>query len=413
MPASDKTTAQKKPEEIKDKLSFEYLPGYARFILENCHAEFSAEQLRLSREENIPLLKFISHFSEEELVQLGKISSGEFLNFLAENNAREYIEKSTSDYVKNRITFFDREQIVAEDITAVSFIRRKTLRSFLPLYTKDMSLFAHVMEEADRLVAESEAASFNAYLQIQQEKVSSINAFLELREQELLEAQELAGMGSFLWDLSGAKKSSFTPGLMKIFEMTKTSNLDSFLENVHEEDREKLKEALDKSFADDGMYECEYRFIKNNNEKKIWSRGKVTFKDGKPVNMKGTIMDVTNKYRLLDQLRESEELQKQAQRITHIGNWKWVIDSKKIEWSDEMYRIYGLEPQSEQITFERFISLVHPDDREKRKNEIQESLQTLNATDYVMRIMNPGGTVKVLRGKGQVITDSHKKPLML
>ena len=258
------------------------------------------------------------------------------------------------------------------------------------------------MEEVDRYIAENETATFNAYLQIQQEKLSATNAKLAQREQELLEAQELADMGSFLWDMDGGK-SSFTSGVMRIFEMTKTNNLESFMENVHEDDRESLRTAIEKSFHNDGIYECEYRFVKNNKIKKIWSRGKVSFRDGKPVNMKGSIMDVTKKDALLQQLKESEELHNQAQAITHIGNWSWDIESNKIEWSDEMYRIYGLEPQSEQITFERFLSLVHPDDREKRLNEIQESLQTLQAADYLMRITNPDGNIKILRGKGQVV----------
>lgn len=117
------------------------------------------------------------------------------------------------------------------------------------------------------------------------------------------------------------------------------------------------------------------------------------------MNMKGTVMDITNKYRLLEQLTESEQLHKQAQALTHIGNWTWEIKTNKIDWSDEMYRIYGLVPQSEQIDFERFISMVHPADRENRIKEIEKSLRTLNAEDYLMRIINPDGTIKVLRGK--------------
>ncbi len=392
----------------KDKLSFEFLPEFASFILNNHLEDYSSEQLKTSRDEDVPLLKFFSQMPEEELLQLAEKSAKEFLTALAQNKARDYIVKSADDYIKNRISFLEREQVVAEDITIVSFIRRKTIRKFLLLYTKDFAHFIKVMEEVDRYIAENETATFNAYLQIQQEKLSATNAKLAQREQELLEAQELADMGSFLWDLEGGKNSTFTPGLMKIFEMTKTNNLESFMENVHEDDRESLRTAIEKSFHNDGIYECEYRFVKNNKIKKIWSRGKVSFRDGKPVNMKGSIMDVTKKDALLQQLKESEELHNQAQAITHIGNWSWDIESNKIEWSDEMYRIYGLEPQSEQITFERFLSLVHPDDREKRLNEIQESLQTLQAADYLMRITNPDGNIKILRGKGQVVVNKGK-----
>ncbi|HEY6558016.1 MAG TPA: PAS domain-containing protein, partial [Polyangiaceae bacterium] len=52
-----------------------------------------------------------------------------------------------------------------------------------------------------------------------------------------------------------------------------------------------------------------------------------------------------------------------AQQITHIGSWEWDLGTNIVTWSDELYRIYGLEPQSCSVTFDAFLSRVHPDDR--------------------------------------------------
>lgn len=103
------------------------------------------------------------------------------------------------------------------------------------------------------------------------------------------------------------------------------------------------------------------------------------------------------------QLSERQEQLNEAQALTQIGNWSWNIGSDTIEWSDQLYRIYGLEPQSEQITMERFLSLIHPEDREKRLEEIRISLETLVAKDYLMRIVTPGGELKVLKGRGDIV----------
>ncbi|MEJ0057260.1 MAG: PAS domain-containing protein [Bacteroidota bacterium] len=65
-----------------------------------------------------------------------------------------------------------------------------------------------------------------------------------------------------------------------------------------------------------------------------------------------------------------------------------------------MYRIYGLEPQSETITLERFLSFVHEDDKEKRLQEIRESLAQGFVNEYVFRINTSTGT-NVLRGRGE------------
>ena len=53
----------------------------------------------------------------------------------------------------------------------------------------------------------------------------------------------------------------------------------------------------------------------------------------------------------------------EAQRISHIGNWDWDIVTDKIYLSDEVYRIYGFIPQEFDVTYELFLSYLHPDDR--------------------------------------------------
>jgi PAS domain S-box-containing protein len=248
------------------------------------------------------------------------------------------------------------------------------------------------------------------YIDISKEK--KISQQLEYGQEQLKEAQEIAGLGSFDWDLIGSS-TTLSPQLLKILQIKDKSEFTLFLENVHPGDRKKVKGALAAAMRGDGMYECEYRYRKNKKEKIIWSRGIVTFKDGVPQRMKGTVMDITQRHDMLKRLERSEELHKQAQALTHIGNWSWFIEDNKINWSDEMYRIYGLVPQSEEISFDRFLSFIHPEDREKRIAEIQQALETKHADDYTMRIVNEDGTVKVLQGKGELLVDENGKPYKL
>ncbi len=247
-------------------------------------------------------------------------------------------------------------------------------------------------------------------IDVTEEKAAAIQ--LENTEHNLREAQEIAGLASFEWDMVGAN-SVFSPQLAKIFNLEKKTNLGAFIDHVHPSDRKKVRDALDKALQTDGIYECEYRYGTGQQEKVIWSRGLVRFKEGVPQKMNGTIMDVTQRYYTLKRLERSEELHKQAQALTHIGNWSWLIGENIVSWSDELYRIYGLEPQSEVINFERFMSLVHPDDRGKRQQEIQQALQTLHADDYTMRIRLDDGQIKILQGKGEVLVDEDNQPYKL
>ena len=63
-------------------------------------------------------------------------------------------------------------------------------------------------------------------------------------------------------------------------------------------------------------------------------------------------------------LKESEKGLAEAQRIAHIGNWDWDIITNKLYLSDEVYRIYGCTPQEFDVTYDAFLSYVHPDDRD-------------------------------------------------
>jgi PAS domain-containing protein len=64
-----------------------------------------------------------------------------------------------------------------------------------------------------------------------------------------------------------------------------------------------------------------------------------------------------------------------AQQITHIGSWEWNVRTNAVAWSDELYRIYGLEPQSCAITLESFLARVHPDDRPRTEREVRAALE--------------------------------------
>ncbi len=389
-----------------------HLPGYAEWLLSNKLMELGAELLRLSRLENLPLLRFFSSFSDKDFENLSRVTNTELLTSFINNDVNEYITLSTENFISNQLPAIERDEVLVEDITLISLVRRTAFRSFLRGYTEDPYLFNEIMTELDRFLAASESASFNAYLSIQQERINKINLELEIKRNELLEAQELADMGSFLWDLRDGN-SQYTPGAVRILQLEGPRDLQSFIDEVAEDDREGLKLALNKAFAENGLFESEYTYIKNNIEKRIWSRGKIKFEDGKAVSMKGTVMDITKEYKLLNQIRQSEVLHKQAQALTHLGNWSWSIPDGKIIWSDEMYRIYGLQPQSEEISFDRFMSFVHPDARDARLSEIQLSLQTKKALDYFLPIIAADGTEKMLKGKGELILDAAMVPIRL
>jgi PAS domain S-box-containing protein len=95
-----------------------------------------------------------------------------------------------------------------------------------------------------------------------------------------------------------------------------------------------------------------------------------------------------------------------AQAITHMGSWEWNAQTNIVRWSDELYRIYGLAPQSCEITFDSFLGRLHPDDRERAKAAVASALERRARFSHPERIVRPDGSIRHLETVGEPAVDS-------
>ena len=243
-------------------------------------------------------------------------------------------------------------------------------------------------------------------------KERSVRNELVSREEDLLEAQELSNMGSYIWHLQNGP-SFRTPQTNKILGLDESEDFSAFLTRIHPADKAIVSAAIDKAIAGEGEFETEYRCIADGSDKIVWGKGKVNFANGKPHSIKGTVMDVTDKHHMVQKLKRSESLYKQAESLNKLGNWTWEIKTGKLEWSDELFRIYGLEPQSEKLSFERFISFIHPEDKEERIKKLEEQMTHTQLSDYYFRIIAADGKYKILYGQSRVLADENGVPFKM
>ena len=106
-----------------------------------------------------------------------------------------------------------------------------------------------------------------------------------------------------------------------------------------------------------------------------------------------------------DSLARSERLRAEVERIAQVGSWEWDIVANRITWSDELFRVFGLEPRGFDPTYEAYIARLHPDDRERVAANVRRALETGEPFMHTHRSVHEDGSVHMVLGRGEVIRD--------
>lgn len=121
----------------------------------------------------------------------------------------------------------------------------------------------------------------------------------------------------------------------------------------------------------------------------------------------GTQSDITEEYRIVEALRRSEERLKLALDATHMGLWEWDAATNELMWTDELKRLFGLDPQ-EDITYQRYIELVHPEDRQALTDAIERAMQDGKPYTIEHRVGKDDSSTRWLMCKGRAYKKDGK-----
>jgi PAS domain S-box-containing protein len=123
--------------------------------------------------------------------------------------------------------------------------------------------------------------------------------------------------------------------------------------------------------------------------------------------------EITERERAEAARKRNERQLAGAQKIAHIGSWEWEVGPNRVWWSDELYRIHGLNPQEFEATYETFLTCVHPDDRELVCSKIAQTLREKQYPSFDHRILRPDGTERIIHAQAEVILDETGNPVKL
>jgi PAS domain S-box-containing protein len=184
------------------------------------------------------------------------------------------------------------------------------------------------------------------------------------------------------------------------------SNLGNWLANVHPDDLPRLKESLQLALDTGEVREMIYRRLSKSGEW-LWidSVGQVTERDpsGRPIRLTGIHMDITDRIRSDQELRQSQRDLEEAQRIAQSGSWRLDIASGQVVWSDQLCSMLGLDPDLPPPSLEASSSLFSPESWSSLTDAMNNTIRTGAGYQQELELLRPDGTRGWIMGYGEAI----------
>ena len=181
---------------------------------------------------------------------------------------------------------------------------------------------------------------------------------------------------------------------------------------IHPEDVPRVIERWLVEMAVGEPYEDEMRLRRADGEYRWFLVRTAPLRDeqGNLVKWYGVSIDIEERKRTEEKLQQSECQLAEAQRLAHVGSWDWDIRSNAVTWSDELYRIFDLQPGKINVAGDA-TAFIHPEDRELVFSTVESSVNSKEPYSFHYRILRPDGEERIVHSRGYIVSDEQGEPL--
>src|ERR1700722_5476925 len=252
--------------------------------------------------------------------------------------------------------------------------------------------------------------------ELKQAEEASHDLSLDLQESKdwLEEAQRVAHLGYWVWDLE-TNQVIWSEETYRIFGLTpQVGSIDIAIvgEMFHPDDREVVFRTAEEAIRSGTRADCEHRLIRPDGEiRVVHSLGDLKKNSEGRTQMFGTTQDITDRKLAEQALRRSQFYLSEGERLAHMGSWasrdfgiRWSEDLD-IYWSDEVYKIYGLDPKSGAPSLQQYLAAIHPQDRASMAETIKMMHEQRCGCVVTKRIVRPEGELRYVRCVGVPVVE--------
>lgn len=195
-----------------------------------------------------------------------------------------------------------------------------------------------------------------------------------------------------------------SPGIRDLYELEPEQVVNDarpLFEKLHPQDLERIESSIQESMQNLTKWHQEFRVCLS--DRQIWVEGQATpAKElDNSVVWYGFSQDVTERKQNQQSLLKSQKRLNKAQEIAKIGSWELDLSDNRLAWSDEIFNILELAPQSFEPSYAFFVSKVHPDDRDMFDRAYKGSIEQQQKYELVHRLLMSDGRVKWVREIGE------------
>ena len=191
-------------------------------------------------------------------------------------------------------------------------------------------------------------------------------------------------------------------------------DLNTFISRIHPEDLEAHLASVNEAVENLSPWHYEGRLVKPDGEIRWWQGDSMpTRSENGDIVFCGVLLDITDRKVAETAIQQSQRQLQEAQRLAHVGNWELDAATETITWSEELFRIFGLELAAFAPNIAEQVAQIHPEDLELWQTQVQRGLATGIPFDFDFRLYRPDGILRHVNALGKAETDVNGKVVKL